>query len=316
MNRRGLLALAATGFGSLGTRVLAEDNTDPDRMYEALAAPPTLRLNPPGGVIDVVLTPEIPAAQRPTVVNWIELGIAALVQYFGQFPVKHLGLLILSGEGRRVGHGTAYGYAGSAIRIAVGRDAERADFLADWVLVHEMVHLAFPTVPRRHLWIEEGSATYVEPVARAMAGQLTAASVWQQFRRGMPQGLPKAGDEGLDNTHTWGRTYWGGALFCLLADVEILRRTHQRRGLRDALNAVRVASGGNSTRWTMDKAVQLADEAVGVPVLSEMYRDMRDRAVATDLDALFTQLGVSAQGETLDETAPLSAIRRAITTAL
>jgi hypothetical protein len=38
---------------------------------------------------------------------------------------------------------------------------------------------------------------------------------------GMPQGEPQRGDRGLDGTHTWGRTYWGGAMFCLLTDVEI-----------------------------------------------------------------------------------------------
>ena len=41
-------------------------------------------------------------------------------------------------------------------------------------------------------------------------------------------GLPEPGDEGLDYTHTWGRTYWGGATFCLLADVRIRRETHNR----------------------------------------------------------------------------------------
>ena len=87
------------------------------------------------------------------------------------------------GPSRRVGHGTAYGYAGPAIRVNVGRETDRDAFLADWVLVHEMVHLSFPTLPRRHLRIEEGSATYVEPVARVQAGHLSAASVWQQWRR-------------------------------------------------------------------------------------------------------------------------------------
>ena len=41
----------------------------------------------------------------------------------------------------------------------------------------------------------------------------------------MPKGLPQAGDQGLDNTGTWGREYWGGAMFCLLADIEIRKAT-------------------------------------------------------------------------------------------
>ena len=313
MQRRRLLALGLAGAGLLGRRADAADEDDPDRMYEALGTLPVLRLTPAGGEIDVVFMPEVPTAQRPAIVDWIQLSAAALVQYFGQFPVKHLGLLVRAGEGRRVGRGTAFGYAGSAIRVTVGRDADRATFLADWVLVHEMVHTSFPTLPRRHLWIEEGGATYVEPIARAQAGQLSAAAVWQEFRRGMPQGLPQPGDEGLDNTHTWGRTYWGGAVFCLLADVQILQRTDKRHGLQAALDAIRLASGGNSARWTLEKALAVGDAAVGVPVLSGLYRAMGAQAVATDLDALFTQLGVPAQGGAFDEAAPLADVRRAIT---
>ena len=312
MQRRDLIALGAAGLGALGFGVHADDYDDPDRLYEALGALPKLRLTPPGGEIDLVFAPEVPQAQRPAIVDWVELSAAALVQYFGHFSVEHLGLLVVSGEGRRVGHGTAFGYAGSAIRVTVGREAERAAFLADWVLVHEMVHLSFPTLQRRHLWIEEGGATYVEPVARVQAGHLSAASVWQQLKRGLPQGLPKAGDEGLDNTHTWGRTYWGGAMFCLLADVEIARRTERGRGLQDALGAIRIASGGNSTRWSIERTLQVGDEAVGVPVLSELYREMGAQPVSPDLDALFAQLGVPAQGDAFDENAPLADIRRAI----
>ena len=64
------------------------------------------------------------------------------------------------------------------------------------------------------------------------------------FMDGLPKGLPAPGDRGLDNTHTWGRTYWGGALFCLVADVEIHHRTNNRYGLQDALRGI-VRAGGN-----------------------------------------------------------------------
>ena len=51
------------------------------------------------------------------------------------------------------------------------------------------------------------------------------AEIWQAMMRDMPKGLPQAGDQGLDNTGTWGRKYWGGAMFCLLADIEIRKAT-------------------------------------------------------------------------------------------
>jgi len=61
-------------------------------------------------------------------------------------------------------------------------------------------------VPARHHWIEEGLATYLEPVARAQGGQLDPRVVWSELAAGLPTGLPRAGDRGLDHTPTWGRT--------------------------------------------------------------------------------------------------------------
>jgi len=91
-----------------------------------------------------------------------------------------------------------------------------------------MTHFAFPSVAENHHWIEEGISTYVEPIARVQAKHLDANEMWFELVRDLPQVLPGRGDRGLDHTHTWGRTYWGGALYCLLADVQIRRETHNR----------------------------------------------------------------------------------------
>src|SRR5262245_62277172 len=111
--------------------------------------------------------------------------------------------------------------------------------------------------------MEEGLATYVEPLARAQAGLLAPEVVWGDLVRGLPKGLPQAGDRGLDHTPTWGRTYWGGALFYLLAELEIRRRTDNRAGLQDALRGV-VAAGGNISRsWPVEKVLTKGDAATG-----------------------------------------------------
>src|SRR5262249_54868612 len=147
------------------------------------------------------------------------------------------------------GYGKALGNGGASIVVPVGEKTRAAAFDDDWVLVHEMLHLGFPSLGRSYIWLEEGIATYVEPIARARRGRLAPQALWRGLVEGLPNGLPGPGDEGLDNTHTWGRTYWGGALFCLLADVEIRERTMNRRSLDDALRAVLAAGGNVSTRW-------------------------------------------------------------------
>src|SRR5579863_4906316 len=122
-----------------------------------------------------------------------------------------------------------------------------------------MVHFGFPSVEERHHWIEEGIATYVEPIARAQVGRLTAERVWREMVDRMPQGLPGDGDQGLDNTHTWGRTYWGGAIFCLLADIRIREQTANRLGLQQALRGILKASDGIDTDWPIDRTLAAGD---------------------------------------------------------
>ena len=182
------------------------------------------------------------------------------------------------------------------------------------MLTHEMVHFAFPSVARRHHWIEEGTATYVEPIARVHIGNLTAAEVWGDMLRDMHQGLPEAGDSGLDNTPTWGRTYWGGALFCLLADVGIRKNTANAKGLEDALRAINRAGGTIETDWPLERAFETGDKATDGKTLTELYRKMRAQPVMVDLPDLWKQLGVGRENGKIvfDGSAPLAGVRKAI----
>jgi hypothetical protein len=177
-----------------------------------------------------------------------------------------------------------------------------------------MVHLAFPDMDRSHHWIEEGLSTYVEPLARLRIGEVTPEQVWGDLVRGLPQGLPGSGDEGLDRTHTWGRTYWGGALFCLVADVEIRKQTKGERGLEDALRGIQSAGGAITQSWQIDRALDAGDRATEVKVLATLYEQMKATPVNTDLKSLWKELGVELRGGRVvfDDSAPLASVRKAI----
>jgi hypothetical protein len=249
---------------------------------------------------------------------WVRSSALAVTTYYGRFPLPSLRVRILPAAGIRDIHGTTYGRKGSAlIRIFVGSPASAGDLREDWVMTHEMVHLAFPSMSDEHHWIEEGIATYVEPIARAESGTLDVQTVWRELVEGLPNGLPRPGDEGLDHTHTWGRTYWGGALFCLLADVDIHRRTANRYGLQDALRAI-LNAGGNVEvdDWPLQRALKVGDQGIGIPVLAELYDRMKAAPAGIDLPALWKKLGVriDAKVVTFDDNAPWAQIRRAITT--
>ena len=129
-----------------------------------------------------------------------------------------------------------------------------------------------------------------------------------------PRDCRRPGDRGLDRTHTWGRTYWGGALFCLAADVEIRRRTGNAKGLQDALRAINHAGGTIESEWPLDRALRIGDEATQGRTLAELYRKMASQPFAVDLDHLWEQLGVGREWgrSVLDDRAPWAGTREAI----
>ncbi|MEO8142489.1 MAG: hypothetical protein ABI617_07505 [Sphingomicrobium sp.] len=280
-----------------------------------LASDPAVVERVGGGTISITFAEGAPGLDRAAALNWIRGSAQTVSDYFGRFPVDRVAILVVGTAGSRIEQGTAWGYSGSTIRISVGRDATAATYARDWKMVHEMAHLALPNLPENQSWALEGSATYAEPIARARLGKLTGTQVWEGLLHGLPNGLPRAGDLGLDQTPTWGRTYWGGALFYFVADVRIRQATGNRKSLRDAFVAINRASGGNQAQWTMDRLVAVGDRATGTAVLTMLYAQMGGSADAPDLDRLFADLGVSeTDGEIrFNNQAPLVAIRKAIT---
>jgi hypothetical protein len=273
------------------------------------------RLKIGGGKIDVAFSSTPADPLRKLVLGWVTSSARAVTVYYERFPVSHLQLEVRFFEGRGMRGGRTTGWNGAKIAIAVGRSNTSSDFADDWMLTHEMVHLAFPSVAEEHHWIEEGSATYIEPIARARAGDLTPEKVWGDLVEGLPQGLPQAGDRGLDFTPTWGRTYWGGALFCLLADIEIRKRTANKKGLEDALRAILNAGGTIESDWPLTRALEIGDGAAGFSGLRELYDKMKATPAPVDLKGLWMDLGVARRNGKIEfnDAAPLAPIRKAIT---
>lgn len=273
-----------------------------------------------GATIEVSFSPGKFDIGRDAILGWITNAANAVTAYFGRFPVEHPRLMVRPSEGRTgVSHGTTFGgQRGAFTRIFVGQATTQKQLDDDWMMTHEFIHMAFPDVSADsddHHWMEEGMATYIEPIARAQIGRMTAERVWGDFERDIPQGLPQAGDQGLDRTATWGRTYWGGALFWLLADVQIREATHNQKGLQDAMRGI-LDGGGNITEdWTVERVVEVGDKATGTAVLANLYKQMKRTAVHTDLDDLWRRLGVQVKNGavTLDDHAPLANVRKAIT---
>ncbi len=305
-----------TGITSSDGAFVAATDDLPEAPYSGFGAFRRRTLVTPHGSIELAIAPQSFTLGDEALAAWVRGAATRVGGYFGRLPVASAVVFLVGSPGHGVAYGRTLGNGGAGIVIEVGTSISDDEIRDDWVMNHELLHLGFPTMPAEHSWIEEGIATYVEPLLRARAGTLPAAEVWADFVERMPQGQPAPDDQGLDHTPTWGRTYWGGAAFCLQADVLIRERSRGRHSLDDALRAIVAAGGTVARRWPLAQALALGDQATGTHVLEELHTQYGDRPAPFALDALWGKLGVVARrggGVSLDERAPLASVRRAIT---
>ncbi|MBK5255968.1 MAG: hypothetical protein JJE39_08040 [Vicinamibacteria bacterium] len=270
-----------------------------------------------GARIDVAIGKGARGVGDDDIVRWVREGAQDVASLLGRFPISRLQVIVGPGGPYAIGSAVTMGMGGASIFVVVGERTGKADLVRDWVMTHEMLHVAFPSMGVRQRWMEEGLSTYMEPLLRARRGRYEPQRVWAEFVRAMPQGLPKAGDQGLDRTLTWGRRYWGGAMFWLHVDVEIRRRTEGARSLDDVLRAVFSAGGNVASRWDVSRLALVAESATGTTALEDIYAAWSDHAVAPDLAALWASLGVKSDKKsdqvTFDDLAPLAGIRKGLT---
>ncbi len=250
------------------------------------------------------------------IIEWVKESATIVADYYGQFPVKTATVVLNGFEGSGVIAGRAHGQPVLQVVIEIGHYVTEKQLDRDWILIHELIHFALADVPDKHHWLEEGLPTYIESISRIQAGDLEEKFVWKGFMKNMPKGMPLADDTGLDNASSIGLMYWGGALFCLLADIEIRKQTDNQYGLRDAVQAIVNNQLTMDKSATIDELLRVADEQTGTHVLADLYAQMKDEATDIDLKVIWTELGINynnATGEvSLDDSAPLAAIRQSI----
>lgn len=265
------------------------------------------------GVLRLALLDGFTPAQRGELVDWVRRTAEAESNYWQGFTARQMLLVLVPLPQRR---GIAYGRTvpggGPTVMIEVGAGIDQRGLFDDWVLVHELIHTGMAFIRGRNTWFMEGAATYAEPIIRARAGWKTEEEVWREWVTSMPQGVA-AFARGLGDAS--GReNYWAGALFMLLADVEIRRATSGAKGLEDCLGGVLWSGLDGSQRATLDAYAATCDRATGTTAL----RGLIDRYVVSarpvDLAAVWRDLGISMVGGriALDDTAPDARWRRMI----
>lgn len=256
-----------------------------------------------------------PAAPVPVLERWVGDSAREVAKFWDGFPTNQALVAIVPVARRRgVVFGKVLPESSPGIVILLGEHTERDALYQDWVLIHELFHLGFPSFQGEAKWLDEGLATYYEPLIRARAGWKSEEDVWSEFVHAMPQGLDALAEGGLENATEYRQIYWGGAIVSLLADVAARTRSNGRLGLEDGLRRVLQRGGNASEVWSLARVTEVVDAAFDVPVLAPLVDAHAQRGTPVDLGALWKRLGVipTTRGVRLTNHAPLATVRHAI----
>lgn len=261
----------------------------------------------PGLALTVLSPSQFP---RPEAFDtWVNEAYGGVSRLFGRPPVKTAHVFLTPVEGRDDPlFGQALTLSGPAVTLLVGADIRASELRQDWTLVHEMLHLGFPTLIGGRYWME-GLSTYFEPIVRARLRWYAAKDAWRELYRGMAdvENTPPL----VESTrHGINATYWGGAALMLLCDVELRRRTG--RSLELLLQQSLGRGRTSSDELTVPAALgELDGPDGGQGVLTEIFGRHAFGAEPLPISALFAKLGVEADGTTQDG-APWASIRQSI----
>jgi hypothetical protein len=279
----------------------------------------------PGGRLRVAILPGDPPADHDELREWITSGASALLTAYGRLPVPDAQVLVVPiGRGDEpVPWGEVMRGGGDAVHLFIDQRRPPREFMADWVLAHELSHLLHPRIAASDRWLSEGLASYYQNVLCVRSGLMSVQAAWEELHagfergiRGTPRGRTLAEvSENMMRDRSFMRVYWSGAAIALLADVDLRRRSGGEQSLDTALAAFARCCLPSDHGWRARELMQRLDELTGDTVFTELYRRYVDSDDFPELRALYTQLGIEPIGKTevhLNPAAPEADIREAI----
>ncbi len=272
----------------------------------------------PQGKIDLIVLDRPMTAGIDSLAIWVADTAKAVGEYWGRFPARQAMLLVIPIDGATIRYGRVESDHTISVMAQIGAEEKPRALYDEWVLVHEFTHIGSPFVRDTGAWLNEGIATYVEPILRYRAGWRSRDSVWQEWLKNMPRGLEAMGVGGLRDAARGG-VYWGGGLFMLMSDIAIHQATNNRMGLQDCLVSVLNQGGDIRAVWHTDPMLSACDAAVGGSITRDLAAAHLGGGASVDLDSLWRRLGVSmdsAGNIHYDDSAPLASVRDSILSGL
>jgi hypothetical protein len=287
----------------------------------AIGRAPSTRLEVAGAEIEIVRFPGELALSRTDLEQWIRRSVEAVAGLYGRAPYDRLLVNVVptgAGSGP-VAFGFVTRGGGISVMLLVRSNARLEDFARDWVTVHELAHAVLPAVRQADAWFSEGVATYYQEVLRARAGIIDPERAWAALDDGFRRGLARRTGRtmrresaDMHQTQAYEAVYWFGALYALMADVELRRAG---ASLDEAVSKLRDCCLRSARAWSAERVISALDERAGTAVLRRLADRTLDAPGYPDIASLYAFLGLVRDGRggiALEASAPGVAIRDAI----
>jgi predicted metalloprotease with PDZ domain len=287
-----------------------------EAAYTAFGTFRRARLGVGGASLDVAFLGTPLAMGDAAAADWVRGAATCVASLYGRFPSDATVFVVPVRGADEVVFGRVLSLAGASVALLFGDRASPASAHADWVAVHELFHLSTASFLGEGHWLEEGLATFYEPVLRERAGWMSEADLWRHFAESMPRGVRKEGEPAsIEERDDIDSTYWGGALFVMLADLAVLETTQGARSLDDAMRAALQLDGDATHSSSVAEFLRTGDQATGTHALADVYAHFAMGGGPVDLDGIWRRLGVEPRADgsvVLHDDAPLAFARRAI----
>lgn len=250
-----------------------------------------------GGVVEVALLDAF-GASDDDLAAWVRQAAEEVSTVrAGELPLSPVTITVLPSFGRE--GASPFGMQSwGTVAVLVNVAADRDDLRQDWVLVHELMHLAAPTFEEGAHWLTEGVATYLSVLGRLRSGRMTEAEAWWEVLDGATAGRRRAGEAGLlelnralHMVHAYRSVYWGGALFALDLDLTIREVTRGARDLCGLLESLRAGPGP----VTLERLRQATDALTGARTFDAVLARHTEGPALASAERLLGELGVTSR---------------------
>lgn len=168
------------------------------------------------------------AAEKHKLQQWITQTVSTIEREVTPYPFDlHLHFYHRAGRGEPVPWANTRRGAEQGVNFHVDPEFPLQAFLDDWTAPHELSHLLIPYLGRRHAWLAEGFASYMQFQVMQAMGVLSSKQVHERYRVRIERAAGNypadtrpfaAAAPALHRSGQQPTMYWGGAVYFLQLD--------------------------------------------------------------------------------------------------